>query len=160
LPCRDVVWIRRRTWQSRRCRRDDVLRRTRMTRYTHRLTSPLTFAAFALAALLVPSVARADTIACRSEAPIVKAVTIAEEYFQIKKLFQFESPFLEPLLETTISVGGTGLSCVLATFSTVVTPVDNYVVFQVTMDGVRMLGHTRTYVDPEVPVVIQTEETD
>jgi hypothetical protein len=131
-----------------------------MTRYTNRLTSPLAFAPLVLAALLAPSVARAETIACRSEAPIVKAVTIAEDYFQIKKLFQFEPPFLEPVLETTISVGGTGLSCVLATFSTVVTPVDNYVVFQVALDGVPMLGHTRTYVHPEIPVVIETEETD
>ena len=131
-----------------------------MTRYTNRLTSPLAFAPLVLAALLAPSVARAETIACRSEAPIVKAVTIAEDYFQIKKLFQFEPPFLEPVLETTISVGGTGLSCVLATFSTVVTPVDNYVVFQVTLDGVPMLGHTKLYVHPEIPVVVETEETD
>ena len=131
-----------------------------MTRYTHRLPSVVRFAPFALAALLAPSQTGAETIACRSEATTVKAVTIAEDHFQIKKLFQFEPPYLEPVLETTISVGGTGLSCVIATFSTVVTPVDNYVVFQVTLDGVPMLGHTVTYVHPEIPVVIETEETD
>jgi hypothetical protein len=131
-----------------------------MTPYTHLSRSAVTFALLAAATLLAPRIAGAETIACRSEAPIVKAVTIAEDYFPIKKLFQFEAPFLEPLLETTISVGGTGLSCVLATFSTVVTPVDNYVVFQVTLDGVPMLGHTKTYVHPEIPVVIETEETD
>jgi len=131
-----------------------------MTRNTHRLLSAVRFAPFALAALLAPSVARAE-VACRSEAPIVKAVTTAEEYLPIKKLFQFQGPlFLEPLLETTISVGGTGLSCVLATFSAVLTPVDNYVVFQVTLDGVPMLGHTKLYVHPEIPVVVETEETD
>jgi hypothetical protein len=130
-----------------------------MKRYTHRLTSLFTVAPFALVALLVPSAARAE-VACRSEAPIVKAVTTDQDYLQIKKLFQFEAPFLEPLLETTISVGGTGLSCVLATFSTVLTPVDNYVVFQVTLDGMPMLGHTRLYIHPEIPVVVETEETD
>jgi hypothetical protein len=131
-----------------------------MTRTTHRLLSAVRFAPFALAALLVPSVARAE-IGCHTEAPIFKAVTIAEEYLPIKKLFQFQGPlFLEPLLETTISVGGTGSSCVLATFSAVVRPVDNYVVFQVTLDGVPMLGHTKLYVHPEIPVVVETEETD
>jgi hypothetical protein len=64
------------------------------------------------------------------------------------------------VLETTISVGGTGLSCVIATFSAVLKPVDNYVVFQVTLDGVPMLGHTVHYMHPEIPVVIETEETD
>ena len=131
-----------------------------MTRFTHRLPSALTFAPLALAALLAPSVARAETIACRSEAPIVKAVTITEDYLPITRLFQFETPNLEPLFETTISVSGTGLSCVVATFSTVVTPVDNYVVFQVTLDGVPMLGHSRLYVQPQTPVVFETEETD
>jgi hypothetical protein len=131
-----------------------------MTRNTHRLLSAVRFAPFALAALLAPSQTGAETIACRSEAPIVKAVTIAEDYFQITKLFQFEDPFLEPVLETTISVGGTGLSCVIATFSAVLKPVDNYVVFQVTLDGVPMLGHTVHYKHPEIPVVIETEETD
>ena len=53
-----------------------------MTRYMHRLPSAVRFAPFALAALLAPSLAGAEPIVCRSEAPIVKAVTIAEDYFK------------------------------------------------------------------------------
>jgi hypothetical protein len=79
-----------------------------MTRYTHHLLSAVRFAPFALAALLAPSQTGAETIACRREAPTVKAVTIAEDYFPIKRRFQFDSPGLEPLLETTISVTGVG----------------------------------------------------
>src|SRR5262245_41881879 len=131
-----------------------------MTRSTHRLTSAVKLAPLALAALLAPNAARAETFACRSEAPIVKAVTIAEEYFPVTTKFQFDTPNLQPLLETTISVTGTGQSCVVAYFSAVARPLDNYVVFQVTLDGVPMLGHTRTSVHPEMPVVIETEETD
>ena len=131
-----------------------------MTRYTHRLPSAVTFAPFALAALLVPSLAGAETIVCRSTAPTVKAVTIAEDYFSVTRLFQFDTPNLEPLLTTDISVTGTGQSCVVAYFSAVVKPSDNYMVFQVTVDGVPMRGHTVTYPQPQTPVVIESEETD
>ena len=130
-----------------------------MTRDTHRLPSAIAFALFTLGALLVPDLARAETIACRSLAPTVKAVTIAEDYFPVTAVFQ-PTPILQPLLDTTISVTGAGLTCVVATFSAVVKPSDNYMVFQVTLDGVPMLGHTRTYLYPNVPVVIETEETD
>jgi hypothetical protein len=131
-----------------------------MTRYTHRLPPAVTFALFALAALMVPSQAGAETIVCRSVASTVKAVTIAEDYFSVKTLFQFDTPNLQPLLETSISVGGTGPSCVVAYFSAVVKPSDNYLVFQVTLDGVPMHGHSVFYAQPFTPVVIETEETD
>ena len=75
----------------------------------------------------------------------MKAVTIAEDYFSVTRLFQNQDPNaepLEPLLETTISVTGTGQSCVVAYFSAVVKPSDNYLVFQVSVDGVPMHGHT------------------
>ena len=131
-----------------------------MTRSTHRVPSAITFALFVVAAL-VPSRSGAETIACRSLAPTVKAVTIAEDYFPVTTLFQ--SPpdqNLQTLLETSISVVGTGQSCVVAYFSAVVTPSDNYMVFQVTLDGVPMHGHTVFYAQPSTPVVIETEETD
>jgi hypothetical protein len=104
--------------------------------------------------------AGAEPIVCRSEASIVKAVTISEDYFAVKTRFQFDTPNLVPLVETTISVSGTGLSCVVANFSAVVKPLDNYVVFQVTLDGVPMNGHSKFYAQPDIPVVIETEETD
>ena len=130
-----------------------------MTRHTHRLPAAVTFALFALAAL-VPSPGGAETIVCRSLAPTVKAVTIAEDYFQVTTRFQIDTPNLQPLLETDILVTGTGQSCVVAYFSAVVRPTDNYIVFQVTLDGVPMQGHTVTLPQPLTPVVIETEETD
>ncbi len=110
--------------------------------------------------LAVPALAAAQPIACRSAAGTVKAVTISEDYFPVKTRFQLDTPNLEPLLTTSISVTGTGLSCVLATFSAVVKPTDNYMVFQVSLDGVPMHGHTVTFPNPLTPVVIETEETD
>jgi hypothetical protein len=131
-----------------------------MSRRTHRLRPHVTFSLVALAALFIPSAASAEPIACRSLAATVKAVTISEDYFKVTRYFQFDTPNLEPMLETTISVTGTSPSCVVASFSAVAKPSDNYLVFQVTVDGVPMLGHTRLYVDPNTPVVIETEETD
>ena len=116
--------------------------------------------AIAAGVLAVPGLARAENVVCRSTTDTVKAVTIAEDYFPVTTRFQLDTPNLQPLLETSISVTGSAPSCVLATFSAVVRPTDNYMVFQVTLDGVPMLGHTVTYPHPLTPVVIETEETD
>ncbi len=110
--------------------------------------------------LVAPSLAGAETVVCRSAAATVKAVTIAEDYFRVTTRFQLDTPNLQPLLETSILVTGVGQSCVVAYFSAVVKPTDNYMVFQVTVDGVPMQGHTVTYPHPRTPVVIETEETD
>jgi hypothetical protein len=131
-----------------------------MTRHTRRLPAAAAFGLSALVSLMMPDQSRAETIACRSLAATVKGVTIAEDYFPVTTLFQFSDPILQPLLETTISVTGPGLTCVVATFSAVVKPLDNYMVFQVTLDGQPMHGHTRMYVHPDTPVVIESEETD
>ena len=131
-----------------------------MTPRTPRLPSAVTFSLFAFAALLVPRVSGAEPVVCRSLAPTVKAVTIAEDYFPVTALFQSSRANLETLLETTVSVGGSGQSCVVAYFSAVVKPSDNYMVFQVTLDGVPMHGHTVFYAQPSTPVVIEMEETD
>ena len=85
-----------------------------MSRHARRLPTHVTFSLFALAALLVPTVSSAEPIVCRSLAPVVKAVTIAEDYFKVTRYFQFDTPNLEPMLETTISVTGTGPTCVFA----------------------------------------------
>jgi hypothetical protein len=110
--------------------------------------------------LAVPALAAAQPIVCRSATGTVKAVTISEDYFPVTTRFQMDIPNLQPLLTTSISVTGTGQSCVLADFSAVVKPTDNYMVFQVTLDGVPMHGHTVTFPNPLTPVVIETEETD
>ena len=109
------------------------------------------------AAVTVPGVAGAQTISCTSTASTMKSVTIAEDYFAVTTRFQIDRPNLQPLLETSISVTG---SCVVAYFSAVVKPTDNYMVFQMTVDGVPMQGHTLFYAQPLTPVVIETEETD
>lgn len=104
--------------------------------------------------------AYADTVVCRSEVRTVKAVTITEPYFQVSRRFQIDVPNMEPLLTTKILVNGPRQSCIVADFSAVVRPTDNYLVFQVTVDGVAMLGHTFTFPQPQTPVVIEMEETD
>jgi len=111
-------------------------------------------------ASVVSARAGAETIVCRSEVSTVKAVTIAEDYFAVTTKFQFDVPNLQPMLETNIHVTGPGQSCVVAYFSAVVKPTDNYMVFQVTIDDVPMQGHTVTFPQPQTPVVIETEETD
>ena len=77
----------------------------------------LVLSANMLGMLVAPSLGRADTIACRSAAATVKAVTIAEDYFAVTTRFQFDVPNLQPLLETSILVTGSGQSCVVAYFS-------------------------------------------
>lgn len=120
----------------------------------------LVFAGTLAGLLATPSPARAETIVCRSETAIVKSVTIAESYFAVTTRFQLDVPNLQPLLTTNILVTGFGPSCIVADFSAVVKPTDNYMVFQVTVDGVPMLGHTLTFPQPQTPVVLETEETD
>jgi hypothetical protein len=79
--------------------------------------------------LVTPDAARAENIVCRSQAGTVKAVTIAEDYFAVTTRFQVDVPNLQPLLETNILVTGIGQSCIVASFSAVVRPTDNYMVF-------------------------------
>ena len=123
------------------------------------MKSPL-FPLVAVAVALASHAAGADTIVCRRTTNTVKAVTIAEDYFAVTTRFQLGVPNLQPLMSTSIHVNGPGLSCLVAEFSAVVKPTDNYMVFQVTIDGVPMLGHTRAVPKPTTPVVIESEETD
>jgi hypothetical protein len=120
----------------------------------------LLFATTAALVLVAPQFVLAAPVTCRSETRTVKSVTIAEDYFPVTTRFQLDTPNLQPLLTTSIGVTGQGLSCIVADFSAVVKPTDNYMVFQVTVDGVPMYGHTRTFPQPLTPVVIETEETD
>jgi hypothetical protein len=61
-----------------------------------------------------------------------------------------------PLLETAIRVEKHRKSCVIAHFSALVVPADNHAMFQVSVDGVAMAGHTRfpfITPSPATPVV-------
>ncbi|MBV6518692.1 MAG: hypothetical protein E3K33_12500 [Candidatus Brocadia sp.] len=63
--------------------------------------------------------------------------------------FQLDTPNLQRLLSTRIY---TGRGCIIAHLSGLARITDNYVVFQVRMDGVPMRGHT-TLLDVPTPVV-------
>lgn len=114
----------------------------------------------AAACLAAMTSVHAEPIVCRSAVSTVKALTIAEPYFQVSTRFQFDVPNVQPLLETDIFVTGQGDSCVIADFSAVARPTDNYLVFQATLDDVPMHGHTAVFPFPQTPVVIESEETD
>ena len=84
--------------------------------------------------------AGAQQIECRSSAPLVKAVTSPDNHY-VTTRFQFDTPNLQPLLTTSIFVNGPGSSCVIAHFSAHARITDNYIVFQVRIDGEPMQGH-------------------
>ena len=84
--------------------------------------------------------AQGQTIECSSKADRVKGVTNPNGHLITTK-FQFDTPNLQPLLTTTITTSGP-TSCVVAHLSGLARITDNYVVFQVRVDGVPMNGHT------------------
>lgn len=102
----------------------------------------------------------APPITCGGKASFVKAATIAEDYFPVTTRFQVDQPPLQPMLATRIVTTGPGRRCVVATFSAVATLTDNYMVFQVALDGVPMLGHTLAPGGPFEPIVVEPEETN
>lgn len=81
-----------------------------------------------LAALLAPAASQAQPITCRGVADRVAAATIREEYVPVTTRYQIDTPALQPVLATTVNVSA--YSCLVATFSTVATPTDNYLVFR------------------------------
>jgi hypothetical protein len=64
-----------------------------------------------------------------------------------------------PLLSTNITVGGTVASCLIAHFSAMAQPQDNWVVFQVRVDGVPMFGHAAGLGGVVLPVVFDPDES-
>lgn len=84
--------------------------------------------------------AGAQQVECRSLAPVVKAVT-RPDYHAVTTRFQLDTPNLQPLLSTSIVVTGATPSCLIAHFSALARITDNYVVFQVRVDGQPMRGH-------------------
>jgi hypothetical protein len=96
--------------------------------------------------------ARASPVECRSVAATVKAVTDPDAHY-VTTLFQFDDPNLQVLLSTSITVTGTGLSCIVAHLSGMARITDNYIVFQVRVDGVPMQGHLSNFGSVPTPVV-------
>ena len=96
--------------------------------------------------------ALAQPIECSSKADQVTAVTNPAGHV-INTNFQSGNPNLQQLLSTTIKSAGRG--CVIAHLSGLARITDNYVVFQVRVDGVVMHGHQLTgLANPDTPVVI------
>jgi hypothetical protein len=105
-----------------------------------------------LTVLLFGGQSFARPIECRSSAPTVKAVT-DPDYHYVTTAFQFDDPNLQVLLSTSISVTGTGYSCIIAHLSGLARITDNYIVFQLRVDGVPMQGHLSSFAGIATPVV-------
>ena len=92
--------------------------------------------------ILILSLASAfgQQVDCTGKADRVTAVTNPNGHLITTK-FQFDTPNLQQLLSTRINVTGPA-NCVVAHLSGLARITDNYVVFQVTIDGVPMNGHT------------------
>lgn len=120
--------------------------------------------AAAVAAMAATSVrARAAQVECESLAPIVKTVSLGNFFQPTYSTFNFPADgvgHFDTLLSTRVTVGGTGRSCLVATFSTEAYPLDNSIVFQVRVDGVPMNGHLAGSGDVASPIVFDPEETD
>jgi hypothetical protein len=86
------------------------------------------------------STAFGQQVDCTGKADRVTAVTNPNGHLITTK-FQFDTPNLQPLLSTRINVTGPS-NCVVAHLSGLARITDNYIVFQVTIDGVPMNGHT------------------
>lgn len=108
--------------------------------------------------VLYSSQALADApVECRSSAGTVKAIR-HKDFHNIYTKFQLDRPNLQKLMSTTVQVTGTGLSCIIAHFSAHARITDNYIVFQVRVDGVPMEGHLSGLIGFPTPVVVTSIE--
>ena len=95
---------------------------------------------YALIVGICAATAFGQQIECSGKADRVKGVTDPNGHLITTK-FQFDTPNLQTLLSTTITTSGPS-SCVTAHLSGLARITDNYVLFQVRIDGVPMSGHT------------------
>lgn len=63
-----------------------------------------------------------------------------------------------PLLKTTVDVDGSS-TCLIAHFSAMAQPQDNWAVFQVRVDGVPMEGHAGGLGGVDIPIVFDPDES-
>lgn len=99
--------------------------------------------------------ASAQQVQCRSNNQKVTAVSLPGNH-NIYTQFQLDTPNLELLLKAKVTVGGTAPSCVVAQLSAQSRITDNYVVYQVRVDGVPMEGQLGGWAGVPDPVVIAT----
>lgn len=125
-----------------------------MKRITRTLLSVMFISA---AAMFSAAQASAQQIECEGIATKVKSVTLPN-YHNITAWFPGGQ--LQTVLSTTVTVEGKGRSCLVVDFSAMARPNDNWIVFQVRVDGVPMEGHLGSFSDQLIPVVATVEETD
>jgi len=95
-------------------------------------------------------------IECEGVATHVKSITIPD-YTPVSAAFQFPPGNMELLMNTTVTIGGKGESCLAANFSAIARVTDNYIVFQVRVDGVPMEGHLSATGGIATPVVVESK---
>jgi hypothetical protein len=113
-----------------------------------------------LASLWLSGGAEAQQVGCAGVAGKVRAVSLPGNH-AITTRFQLDTPNLQTLLSTTVVVGGPGPSCLVASLSALTRITDNYVVYQVRVDGVPAQGQVGGYFgvsDPVVPVLFDDED--
>src|SRR5262245_6396403 len=97
----------------------------------------------ALALLLIPALTwplKGQADECTGQTNRVKALSLPGTHYISA---QFDEPSIldfEPLMGTTVKVNGEK-TCLVAHFSTQARVTDNYIVFQVLVDGIPMEGH-------------------
>lgn len=116
----------------------------------------------ALMSLGLAGAADAEQVACRAPATRVRAVGLPGNH-NINARFQLDMPpsNLQTLMSATVNVSGKGSSCLIAGLSALTRITDNYVVYQVRVDGVPMEGQVGGWAgvpDPVVPVMFDDED--
>ena len=106
---------------------------------------------------LTASTAFGQQVDCTGKADRVTAVTNPNGHLITTK-FQFDTPNLQNLLITRINTTGP-TTCVVAHLSGLARITDNYVVFQVRIDGVPMNGHT-FLPGVDTPIVFRTIDSN
>jgi hypothetical protein len=104
--------------------------------------------------------ATAQQLTCRSAAARVTTSTLPSNH-AITTRFQLDTPNLQVLMRVPVTVAGPSPSCLVADLSALARITDNYVVFQVRVDGVPMNGHQGGYfgvADPVVPVLFDDQD--
>ena len=118
-------------------------------------------AVLSFAQLELVSVSRNRQAACDSDITRIKSVT-RPNFTPTMVDFEASGGGLDPtpLLQTTVNVAGEDRSCLVVNFSTMARPLDDYIVFQVRVDGVPMEGHLSSFGGFATPVVADPEETN
>ena len=109
----------------------------------------------AVASLAMPQNGLAETVSCQDASLHVNAVALSGNH-NITAKFQLDTPNLQLLMRTRIVVEGTTPGCVVADLSALTRITDNYVVYQVRIDGVPMEGQTGGFAGVADPVIIAT----